>query len=419
MKTWIYSWIIYPFVFVLARIAGTMDVKVRETLRLRSWKQFLGLRFDAGQPIEYWVHVASHGELEYAVPILRELGARGKRALVTYYSISAKGPVEQLRKALPNVSLVVPLPHDGLGLMREFVALVKRQGVRYALLMKYELWPGLLWECNAQGVKILLVDALKPGWFHKRLLHKLDGILSGYSSEVSAIRHPYVRVVGDTRVERVLERVSQSKGVLDSVLSQDLRASLEERPVLVCGSMWPADDRIMLAAIRDFQRSGGQLNLIWVPHELDSAACAKMTESLVGMGFEVRDIAQGGSLSGRPLAITVMRKGVLAELYGLGRCAYVGGGFGRGVHSVWEPALCGAKVACGPGTSRSPESEELASVGVLTRIRDSDELGAWLAATMNKTTSGKGMASTPDEVSRLLQKHVGASGRIVQACEGM
>src|SRR6266478_3949472 len=96
MKTWVYSWIIYPILYSVAMCVGIVNKKVRETLKLRSWKDFLSLRFNAGQPIEYWIHVASHGELEYAIPLLRELERREKRVLVTYYSISAKVPVEQL-----------------------------------------------------------------------------------------------------------------------------------------------------------------------------------------------------------------------------------------------------------------------------------------------------------------------------------
>src|SRR5579871_6605160 len=168
MKTWLYSWVIYPVVYAVAFLVGLAKPKVRDTLRLRAWKDFLSLRFNAGQPIEYWVHVASAGELEYAIPILKELETRGKRVLVTYYSISARSAVEGLPKTLKNVSLVVPLPHDGLGLMAEFVALVHKQGVRRLLLMKYELWPGLLWECNKQGIRVILVNALRPSWFHRR-----------------------------------------------------------------------------------------------------------------------------------------------------------------------------------------------------------------------------------------------------------
>ena len=208
MKTWIYSWIIYPFVYSLALVFGLFRPKVRDTLRLRSWKDFLSLRFNAGQPIEYWLHVASQGELEYAIPILRELEVKKKKIIVTYYSISAKNAVEQLPEQFKSVSLVVPLPHDGLGLMREFVALVRAQGVRHLLLLKYELWPGLLWECNRQKIKVFLVDALKPGWFHRRLLHKLDGIFSGYTDEIKTVSHGNIQVVGDTRVERGREACS-------------------------------------------------------------------------------------------------------------------------------------------------------------------------------------------------------------------
>ncbi|MBI3542916.1 MAG: hypothetical protein HY075_06555 [Deltaproteobacteria bacterium] len=417
MKTWAYSWIIYPLLYSLATVLGVAKPKVRDTLRLRSWKDFLSLRFNVGQPIEYWIHVASYGELEYAIPILQELERRQKRVLVTYYSISAKTPVEALPQTFANVSLVVPLPHDGLGLMREFVSLVHLQGVQKLLLMKYELWPGLLWECNARGIKVVLVDALEPSWFHRRLLHKLDGILSGYATEVASINHRNVRVVGDTRVERVLQRVEQSERRLETAIPAGLRAALASRPTLVCGSMWPGDNRLVLAGLRRFLSEGNACNVIWVPHELDETEATRVSAGLAEAGFSVSrieriDVAPAGA--SRPIAVVVMKKGILAELYRLGQAAFVGGGFGSGVHSVWEPALCGAKVACGPRTSRSPESEALSRAGRLRRVAREDEMLAWLKEQLSAKTE-----VSPKALDPVLEAHIGASRRIIQVCEEM
>lgn len=422
MKTWTYSWLIYPLLYCVASLVGLVKPKVRDTLRLRSWKDYLSLRFNVGQPIEYWIHVASHGELEYAIPILHELARRGKRVLVTYYSVSAKRPVEQLPLSFPNVSLVVPLPHDGLGLMREFVALAHRQGVRRLLLMKYELWPGLLWECNARGIKVVLVDALKPSWFHRRLLHKLDGILSGYSSEIESVSHPNARVVGDTRVERVLERVESSEARLETVVGKSFRDRLETKPVLVCGSMWPPDTKLVLEALGLFRARGRDCHVIWVPHELEAGEAQKAAEGFGLLGFKVFRIEEADqalkSLSGEPLASIVMKKGVLAELYRLGCAAFVGGGFGSGIHSVWEPALTGAQVACGPRTLRSPEASELRSRGRLERVETPEQLCEWFEKTLRQGRSETTVDGVPG-LQALLKEHMGAAKRIIQVCEEM
>lgn len=425
MKTWIYSWIVYPLGFSLATLIGIFNRKVRDTLRLRAWKDFLSLRFNAGQPIEYWVHVASAGELEYAIPILEEIGRRQKKALVTYYSISAQRPVESLPQKYSCVSLVVPLPHDGLGLMREFVRLARAQGVRSLLILKYELWPGLLWECKAHDIKVLLVDALKPSWFHRRLLHKIDAILSGYSSEIEEINHRNAQVVGDTRVERVLQRFENIEGKLGNVLQPALRDALSRLPVLVCGSMWPADTKLIQAALGEYKRHGRHCNVIWVPHELDADNARKAQQAFAALGFMVREINDAtkssdpvnGSVSG-PLALIVMRKGILVELYRLGQAAYVGGGFGSGVHSVWEPALAGLTVACGPRTERSPESLELAAQQMLTRVQTEQQAASWLEKNLAPSSADLRVKSE-QRLTGVVSRHAGAARRIIEVCEGI
>ena len=404
-------------------LVGVTNKKVRETLRLRSWKDFLSLRFNVGQPIEYWVHVASAGELEYAIPILEELGRRKKRVLVTYYSISAKRAVDHLPQNFPCVSLVVPLPHDGLGLMREFVSLIRKQGVRSLLILKYELWPGLLWECNAQGVKVYLVDALRPSWFHKRLLHKLDGILSGYQSEVSAIQHENVKVLGDTRVERVLQRVENIGDKLASSVTPQLLKILDERAVLVSGSMWPPDTKLLVEALKKLDATKKKPHIIWVPHELDEPEAKKASQAFAELGYVVHRMGIGAEeslpdvgLSGQSLAVIVMKKGILVELYRLGEAAYVGGAFGAGVHSVWEPALAGLHVSCGPKTDRSPEAEVLANGKILTRVTAPHEMLDWMLTELAEKRQTQNAAQA-HVLQEIVQPHRGAAHRIVEFCE--
>lgn len=417
MKTWAYSWLMYPFLYGCVRVLAVFNKKVRDTLRLRSWRHFLSLRLNAGQPIEYWLHVASAGELEYAIPVLEELERREKRVLITYYSISAKGPVERLHEKFSNVSLVVPLPHDGLGLMKGFVELVWKQGVRHLLLLKYELWPGLLGECNRLRIAVILIDALRPSWFHKRLLHKLDSILPGYQSESEGYVHRDIAILGDTRVERVLERIEQAEEKRMSVVPVALCERLADKPVLVLGSMWPPDTALMASA---FESMGERprCHVIWVPHELEETQRKDAISCLSHAGFHAIDWDEKLDLSAGPCAIIVMKKGILAELYGMGRAAYVGGAFGRGVHSVWEPALSGAKVACGPRVERSPEAKLLAANDWLTVVRNSEDGAVWLRSVVYNVSNGRPSQADREALLPIVQQHLGAARRIIEHCEG-
>ena len=444
MKTWVYSWIVYPALIFCVYPLGLFSKKLGATLRLRSWRDFLGLRFRPGRSIEYWIHVASVGELEYALPVIRELDRRGRQVLVTYYSISAKEAVESLPERHSNVALVVPLPHDGMGLMKEFVSLVRRQGVENLLLMKYELWPGLLWECHRNAIKVSLVNALKPGWFHLRLLHKLFAIIAGYPKEVRGITHKRILVFGDTRVEQVLGRIENSNLDFKTILgSANWDLILKNPKRVVLGSMWPSDDKRIFPLLNDLFEK--KWNIFWIPHELGLRQLERAEREFLKVGYQsliVSDLSQAQEVKLRgevPIVLFIMKKGILAELYKSAPAAFVGGGFHHaGVHSVWEPAISGASVACGPERYRSPESYELEDAGILRVVQNSNEIKSWLnsavfgeiltSSQMPKKQSPKNVDDAGSNqkiidrnrimpVSAILQRHLTASKQIVDFLE--
>jgi 3-deoxy-D-manno-octulosonic-acid transferase len=420
MKTWIYSWIVYPLVFLLAKIYSLFNNKVNRTLELRSWKNFIGLRLQASKPIRYWVHVASSGELEYAIPIIQHLSAKGVQVMVTYYSISARVPVEKLAEKYNNVCLVVPLPHDGLGLMKEFVRLAKQQGVSCILLMKYELWPGLLWECRQNDIKIALVDALRPSRFHNLLLHKIDAILFGYESEAYGVQHHSISVIGDTRVDQVRNRLRDSRLVIEKYMSKDLLKLLETKSCFVAGSVWPEDIKILAPALSILKKNS--VNLCIAPHEMHESFVVEVQKVCQRAGYKT--IIVRGPLNAADhkterseqtqdssVAVIIACKGILVETYSLCQLAYVGGGFGDGLHSVWEPALAGADVSCGTNRKRSPESYELERHGILTEVKTSEEFIGWIARSLRNDQTLRN-----DRVKRI-DYHYGAAQRAIEYLE--
>lgn len=409
MKTWIYSWIIYPIIFSIAYVIGNFNQKIRRTLKLRSWRYYLSLRSNVGIDIEYWIHVASQGELEYAIPIIEEFSKYNKKVLVTYYSISAKESVEKLSSQYSNVSLVVPLPHDGLGLMRDFVKLLKKQGVKNLLLMKYELWPGLLWECNSNRINVLLVNALKPGWFHSKLLHKLYAIISGYESELLNIDHPNKIIAGDTRVVRVKNRIEKS--ILHKTYPK-LFSQLNKNRTIVLGSMWPKDTEVIMEALTKINN----INVVWVPHELDIGILNKTEILFKKNNFDTVILENDNDIEklkmiNQKTAILINKKGFLSEIYKIAKLAYVGGGFGKCIHSVWEPAINNCFVLCGPNIDRAPEAQELKRINILENIKNSNECLKWLEKHLDEK-----IVFDMSALSTLMSTHFNAPKVIVDYC---
>ncbi len=429
MKTWVYSWVVYPVGLLIAYFFSFFSQKLRRSLRLRWWLRYLGLRFHAKHSVKYWVHVASVGELEYAIPFLKSMAENGEKAVVTYYSISAKDAVDRLPGEFPSVALVNPIPHDGLGLMKSFVGLLKAQGVEVLLLMKYELWPGLLWESQRFGLKVVLVNALRPGVVGRALLHKVALVLPGYAQEFEGIRpnrgSTKIVVCGDTRVARVLDRIQNLRSASSlqktvntksyEKLTEKSKKNLDEydqacrkdpsfKLRLVSGSMWDADTKLFCdlmennnigqSSVRDF---------VWVPHEVPTKQTSQILKGLrnpkcfinevkiicddlmVEQDIEVelqtlREKSGHVSNNRRTLWI-VLAKGFLVELYRDAHISFVGGGFEKMIHSVWEPFLAGSFVACGPNRSKSPESfylERLGALMVLPKINPMEAFEKWI-----------------------------------------
>ncbi len=415
MKTWLYSWVFYPIFLIVAKLLGLFNSKIRKTMELRSWRDFLSLRYNRNYKIEYWIHVASSGELEYAIPVIEELKRRNINVLVTYYSISAKVPVEKLPEQYSNVSLVVPLPHDGLGLMKAFIRLIKDFGISKLLLLKYELWPGMLWECNRLRIKVFLIDALKPSWFHAKLIHKLSGILAGYDSELLGVNHKMKEVVGDTRVKRVVDRLQVEKHIFDIPFEEYLKSN----STIVCGSVWPQDSTLIYNALIILNKKHIKLpNILWVPHEIDEVETLKNKKQFEELGYITLTydemISKKYNLdftNEKPIALLINIKGILVELYKLGNLSYVGGGLAQGLHSVWEPALSGSLIACGPKLDRSPEGKVLLNINLLKVTVNAEDLAEWI---VNNKNSNK--MEMYKRMSHVIQQHINASSRIVDLC---
>jgi 3-deoxy-D-manno-octulosonic-acid transferase len=154
--------------------------------------------------------------------------------------------------------------------------------------------------------------------------------------------------------------------------------------------------------------------LLLVPHEVDEASTRRIEAMANQHNFRVQ-VGSRPSTSSKDQEVFIFDAvGALAELYALGKVSYVGGAFGRGVHSVIEPAAHGNPVAFGPRHGRMPEAESMVVLGAalaLERPSDARIFAEWLVQVFR---GGSGYQKARDSVGLFIKMHVGAASRVAE-----
>lgn len=336
-----------------------------------------------------WMHCASVGEFEQGRPVLEAI----KRArpelpvLLTFFSPSGYEARKDLGSTDPGslVTHVEYLPPDSATNARRLLDLVRPRTV---LWVKYEFWPQHLAALRQRGIPVHLISGIfRSGqpffrWYGGAWRSMLGGFTQLFVQDeasralLAGIGLRNVTVSGDTRFDRVRAIVKADEAL---PLAAAFRG---EGPVLVCGSTWPADEALLLDA---FKLMGRAPKLLVVPHELDAphlrtieqrfpkplARWSEVEHSPVDSVRHTLGQAADGTL-------LVDRMGLLARLYRHGDMAYVGGGFGDGIHSLLEPAAWGLPVIFGPRHGKFAEAQGLIEAGGGFAVNDADALAGVL-----------------------------------------
>lgn len=379
-RRWLYSGLILPTGLVLLWLMSWRNRKLRAVLAERGglWKR-LEEQLEARDPARplIWFHVASAGELLQALPVLRRFLADGAQCALTVTSPSGMGWAAREREQTPGLILADTLPLDLRRNARRMIRLLTPAVLVY---VKYDLWPNLAWEAQRAGVpQFLLCAALNPGttrgrssavrWFYRAVYGALTGIFTVSEADRRAYRdatpeHVAVEVGGDTKYDTVLERMA-------TPAPHPLSGWAEEHTVLVAGSTWPGDEARILPPLAKALAAYPELGLIVAPHEPSPERVRAIEAALAGVKTaHLSALTKPGAGPGDCRAVVVDSVGQLAALYGGAAAAYVGGGFGAGVHNVLEPAAAGVPVLLGPRHRNAPEAAALVSAGGAFCVED-------------------------------------------------
>lgn len=359
-----------------------------------------------------WFHAASLGEFEQGRPLIEKIKAQDPQCkiLLTFFSPSGY----EVRKNYPLADVVCYLPFDTRRRVREFLDLAQPS---VAIFIKYEFWANYLFELKRREIPTYIISAIfRPEqpffrWYgapFRALLHcythlYIQDDASRQLLEKAGIQGN-VTVTGDTRYDRVWEirRAAKEIPEVESLLQA---ADGERVRTLVAGSSWPQDEEILIP----YFNARPELKLIIAPHEIHEEHLRSIEAMLKRPALRL-SAARGKDLRDYSCLI-IDCFGLLSSVYRYGEIAYIGGGFGVGIHNTLEAAVYDIPVIFGPEYRKFREACDLVECGGGFAVHSKSEFTAKMdeLLSMPDHLRAAGKAS-----GALVRQNIGATEKILE-----
>ena len=368
-----YNVIIYLYLLGVA-IYSRFNDKVRKMWRGER-DAFRVLREKVDPEAKYvWFHAASLGEFEQGRPLMEQLRRDHPeyKILLTFFSPSGY----EVRKNYEGADIITYLPLDTITNARRFLRTIRPV---MAFFIKYEFWYNYLHILKHRGVPVYSVSSIfRPDqvffkWYGRQYGRVLNCfthffVQNDVSKELLAkIGITNVSVVGDTRFDRVLQIKDAAKQlpVVETFIgagSEEVKS--EEAPkVFVAGSSWPPDEEIFIKYFNEHK----DWKLIIAPHVIGEDHLQQIEKLLEGRKVirytEAEKTVNGQSIINDYDVLIINCFGLLSSIYHYGDVAYVGGGFGVGIHNLLEAAVWDVPVFFGPNNQKFQEAQALKANG--------------------------------------------------------
>ena len=362
-----YTIIIYLYALA-ASIAALFNKKVR-TMVVGQREAFQKLRNSFDHTQNYiWVHAASLGEFEQGRPLIERIRKEHPeyKVLLTFFSPSGY----EVRKNYDGADIICYLPFDTPCNARKFLKLAP---VKMAFFIKYEFWRNYIGALYKRGIPVYSVSSIFRKeqiffrWYGKgyaRCLHCITHFFVQNDTSVSLLRSigvEQVTLTGDTRFDRVLDIRKQAKEL------PIVEAFAKGNRVLIAGSSWAPDEDIFIPYFNEQKN----LKLVIAPHVVNDAHIAEIQSKLKRPSLRYSQATVENVAKADCLIIDCY--GLLSSIYRYATVAYIGGGFGVGIHNVPEAAVYGCPVLFGPNNKRFKEAQDLIACEGAFEIKNATE----------------------------------------------
>jgi 3-deoxy-D-manno-octulosonic-acid transferase len=301
-----------------------------------------------------WIHCSSLGEFEQGRPLIEELRRDHPefKIVLTFFSPSGY----EIRKNYSEADIVEYLPADSPSNARNFIKLVRPE---FAIFVKYEFWNNYITELSEKGIPLYLVSGIfRPGqhffrWygaFFREILKRFEKIFVQDQQSLDLLNGIGLKnsiCAGDTRFDRVVRITGTARDI------PQIEQFRGNEKLFLAGSSWKKDEEIISQYINRFP---DKMKWVFAPHETDKPNIDRL-EKL----FDVKTVRFSGynpeAADARVLIIDNI--GMLSSAYKYAYISAIGGGFGKGIHNILEPACWKIPVIFGPNYKKFREAVDL------------------------------------------------------------
>ena len=364
-----------------------------------------------------WFHAASLGEFEQGRPLMEQLRREHPeyKILLTFFSPSGY----EVRKNYQGADIITYLPLDTIRNARRFLRTIRPE---MAFFIKYEFWYNYLHILKHRGVPVYSVSSIfRPDqiffrWYGRQYGRVLKCftrffVQNEQSRELlSTLGITEVEVVGDTRFDRVLQIKEAAKQlpIVEAFLGKD-DEKLEEKKVFVAGSSWPPDEEIFIRYFNNHR----DWKLIIAPHVIGESHLRQIENLLDGRKVaRYTRLADSTTVAEDTEVLIIDCFGLLSSIYRYGQVAYVGGGFGVGIHNLLEAAVWNVPVFFGPNNQRFQEAGGLKACNGGLEIRDYDDFERQMQRLEDEATWRKECAQA---AGQYVMSRSGATEKVLRA----
>ncbi len=390
----IYNIVIYFVLWGIA-IASLFNEKVRKMWRGER-EAFKILKQKVDPNAKYiWFHAASLGEFEQGRPLMERIRKDYPqyKILLTFYSPSGY----EVRKNYEGADIICYMPVDTRLNAIRFLRLVRPV---MAFFIKYEFWSNFLHILKHRNIPTYSVSSIfrEDQVFFKWYGRSYAGVLKCFTrffvqNEESkrlleGIGITAVDVVGDTRFDRVLQIKEAAKQLpiceafrTGVASSQSADVPHHDFKVFVAGSSWPPDENIFIPFFNEHK----DWRLLIAPHVI-AEEHLKLILSLIKGKKVVRYTQTTPEEAAEADVLIIDCFGLLSSMYNYGDVAYIGGGFGVGIHNTLEAAVWNMPVIFGPNNKKFQEAQGLLNSGGGFEINTYEDFSGLMSSLMNEET---------------------------------
>jgi len=350
-----------------------------------------------------WFHFASLGEFEQGRPVLELLKEQypKKRIVITFFSPSGY----EIRK---NYTLATGIFYLPLDTPANAQRIIKAFNPELAIFTKYEYWYHYFKELHNNKTPLLIISSIfrpnqiffKPyGSLHRKILSYVSHFFVQNEESIALLKSINIQnatLSGDTRFDRVAENAASPKKL--NVIEQ----FCSDTRVFIAGSTWPEDEQLIASLCEKHP----EWKFIIAPHEIGTSHIREI-EKLFPKGITYSTFATEDQSATNHQVLIIDNIGMLSSLYAYGKIAYIGGGFGVGIHNTLEAAAFGIPVIFGPKYDKFQEAKDLIMLGAAKSISNLSELET-ASSTLTKT-AGPGLVAKDYVFSK-----TGATDQIVK-----